>query len=119
VCLLLPGCEAAARRRGRHLPLPHLLDRPPACRAVFNIQQFSGQPAESDEMQPIWFDHSAIPFDKMWADDAHWYPLYLAGARFEGVFAFRNTHELVWHRLQEVQAGGAFSASARGWLERL
>jgi hypothetical protein len=90
--------------------------------AVFDIRQFTGQPTESDEMQPIWFEHSAIPYGQMWADDALWYPLYLAGRRFEGVFAFRGaTHELVWHELQEVQQGAAFrSLGAVGsWLERL
>lgn len=37
-----------------------------------------------------------------WADDRHWYPLFLRGSRFRGLFAFERTHELVWHRLQEL-----------------
>lgn len=69
---------------------------------VYNIADFSGQPTESDEMKPIWFKQSNLPFHKMWADDEYWYPLFLAGKRFQGVFAFENTHSLVWHHVREV-----------------
>lgn len=36
--------------------------------AVFTSHGFTGQPQESDEMRPEWFEASmdAIPFDQMW-----------------------------------------------------
>ena len=43
--------------------------RPPLTRrAVFTSTGFTGEPRETDEMYPEWFDASldAIPFDKMW-----------------------------------------------------
>ena len=49
-----------------------------------------------------WFEESEIPLDKMWADDKHWYPLFLAGKHFEGTFHFKDTHTLVRHELTEV-----------------
>jgi 8-oxo-dGTP diphosphatase len=55
---------------------------------VFLAGDFEGIPIETDEATPIWFATSEIPFDEMWADDRHWLPEMLAGARFEGWFEF-------------------------------
>jgi hypothetical protein len=35
----------------------------------------------------------------MWADDAHWYPLFLQQAHFKGEFYFTNTTTLLRHTL--------------------
>lgn len=70
--------------------------------AVFQIPEYTGQPTELQEMKPVWFETADIPYHQMWADDIHWYPLLLNGHRFQGVFGFRNTHELVWHKVQTV-----------------
>lgn len=71
--------------------------------AVYRVPDYTGEPTESDEMKPVWMHPHKIPYDKMWADDIHWYPLLLRGATFHGVFAFKDTHTLVWHNLKEVQ----------------
>ena len=39
---------------------------------VFYATAWSGEPTESDEMAPAWFDVAALPFDRMWADDRVW-----------------------------------------------
>ncbi len=39
----------------------------------------------------------------MWADDVHWYPLFLAGKKFEGKFCFKDTHTLVKFELDEIK----------------
>ena len=49
---------------------------------------FSGRPTETHRMQPEWFDVEAIPYDRMPADDAIWYPPFLAGKRLRGSFVF-------------------------------
>jgi 8-oxo-dGTP pyrophosphatase MutT (NUDIX family) len=62
---------------------------------------------ESEEMTPIqWFDFSAIPLDRMWADDPHWLPQLLERLRqergeqklaprgFAGVFRFKSFEEV-------------------------
>ena len=36
------------------------------------------------------------------ADDVHWYPLFLARQRFKGIFAFRQTTQLVWFDVRQV-----------------
>jgi len=42
--------------------------------------------------------------DNMWADDAHWYPLFLHQAHFQGEFYFTNTTELLRHTLTSLTA---------------
>ena len=71
---------------------------------MFRVSAFSGEPTRSDEMEPSWFDPGALPFDRMWADDRHWYPLFLAGHCFTGTFHFEDTHTLVAHSLRRVDA---------------
>jgi 8-oxo-dGTP pyrophosphatase MutT (NUDIX family) len=86
----------------------HFDDQPLPWRVhVFSCSQFEGTPTETEEMSPQWFDESEIPLDKMWADDKHWYPLFLAGKHFEGTFHFKDTHTLVKHELTEVAAFAA------------
>jgi 8-oxo-dGTP diphosphatase / 2-hydroxy-dATP diphosphatase len=55
---------------------------------IFRADGFEGEPQETDEMKPQWFDVDKIPFDQMWSDDIHWFPLLLAGKKFEGRFFF-------------------------------
>lgn len=55
---------------------------------VFTARGAEGRMAETPEAQPFWADTSAIPYQDMWADDAHWIPLMLAGKPFQGWFRF-------------------------------
>jgi len=71
---------------------------------VFRVTSWEGDPMETDEMAPEWFDQEAIPYEKMWADDPYWYPLFFKGASFCGRFNFTNTHTLVEHHLEEVES---------------
>ena len=69
---------------------------------IFSVDQFSGEPIETDEMRPVWFAIDQIPFGEMWADDQHWLPLFLAGKRFIGEFHFKDHDTIIKHRLKEV-----------------
>ncbi len=57
---------------------------------IFLVKNWDGEPQESEEMRPQWFDVKDIPFDAMWADDKHWLPAVLAGKKVEGKFYFIN-----------------------------
>lgn len=56
-------------------------------------------------MAPQWYEESAIPYDKMWADDQYWVPVFLAGKRFRAVFEFDNESTILRHELQELGDG--------------
>ncbi|OQR94634.1 hypothetical protein ACHHYP_01022 [Achlya hypogyna] len=55
---------------------------------VFVATAFEGEPAESDEMRPEWFQCDAIPYDDMWADERFWLPALLEGKTVVGQFDF-------------------------------
>lgn len=69
---------------------------------IFRSTRFSGQPKESDEMRPAWFSQTEIPFEEMWPDDRHWFPLLLAGKKFNGRFHFGEGDAILEQELVEV-----------------
>ena len=57
---------------------------------IFIARSWSGEIKESEEMKPQWFPFDAIPYDRMWPDDAHWLPLVLAGKKIVGSCTFSD-----------------------------
>jgi 8-oxo-dGTP diphosphatase / 2-hydroxy-dATP diphosphatase len=55
---------------------------------VFTVTSYDGEPVESEEMRPEWFEIENIPYEQMWPDDIHWLPLLIAGKKFKGSFLF-------------------------------
>ncbi len=55
---------------------------------VYIATEWDGEPTETEEMAPQWFDISELPFDNMWPDDPHWLPRVLAGEKLEGTILF-------------------------------
>lgn len=51
---------------------------------VYVVDDWAGEPVETEEMRPQWFDVTAIPYAQMWPDDEFWLPLLLAGKLFQG-----------------------------------
>lgn len=69
---------------------------------VFGIYDFDGEPSESEEMKPKWFDISEIPYDLMWPDDIHWHHLFFAGKKFKGDFFFKDFDTILRHEIIEI-----------------
>lgn len=64
-----------------------------------------GEPQETEEMKPQWYAESEIPYEKMWADDKYWLPLFLEGRRFKALFEFDDESTLLWYDLDTVPEG--------------
>ncbi len=64
---------------------------------IYRANEFAGEPVESEEMRPQWFDVNSIPFDSMWPDDIHWIPLFLGGKKFKGKFLF-GEGDIILHK---------------------
>jgi 8-oxo-dGTP diphosphatase len=67
---------------------------------VFTASGCDGEPRETREAAPRWTPVDAIPYDRMWADDALWFPLLLRGVRFRGWFIF-DGDAMLSHRVVE------------------
>ncbi|XP_030340836.1 7,8-dihydro-8-oxoguanine triphosphatase isoform X1 [Strigops habroptila] len=70
---------------------------------IFRADDFHGEPTESDEMRPQWFQLDEVPFNRMWADDIYWFPLVLQKKLFRGYFKFQGQDTILEHTLKEVE----------------
>jgi mutator protein MutT len=66
--------------------------------AVFLCDEWGGDPTESEEMAPKWFNVSDIPYDKMWESDVRWLPKVLAGERLSATVIIGENDEMVEYR---------------------
>ena len=56
--------------------------------SVFVCRTWTGDPSESDELDPEWIALDDVPFDEMWDDARRWLPGVLAGGRVRRTFVF-------------------------------
>jgi 8-oxo-dGTP diphosphatase len=63
--------------------------------AIFSTGDWSGEPAESEEIRPEWFSVAALPFGQMWDDAPHWLPRVLAGQRLSATFTYADDNATV------------------------
>uniref|UniRef100_A0A674GV80 Nudix hydrolase 1 n=1 Tax=Taeniopygia guttata TaxID=59729 RepID=A0A674GV80_TAEGU len=70
---------------------------------IFRADHFHGEPTESEEMRPQWFQLDEVPFHHMWPDDSYWFPLLLQRKLFRGYFKFQGQDTILEHSLKEVE----------------
>ncbi|XP_030066960.1 oxidized purine nucleoside triphosphate hydrolase [Microcaecilia unicolor] len=70
---------------------------------IFRADSFHGEPTESDEMRPRWFQLDQVPFDQMWPDDVYWFPLMLQNKKFLGYFKFQGHDTILEYTLEETE----------------
>jgi 8-oxo-dGTP diphosphatase/2-hydroxy-dATP diphosphatase len=68
---------------------------------LFESFDFSGEPIESEEIEPRWFKVSEYPFDQSWPDDRYWFPFYIEGKTFRGSFLFDGYDKITSHEIIE------------------
>lgn len=54
-----------------------------------------------EEMKPEWFLFADIPYETMWPDDIHWFPLFLQGKKFRTKFLFGERDSVLKKDIQE------------------
>lgn len=69
---------------------------------IFKTDNFEGEPVESDEMKPQWFNVADIPFDSMWLDDRHWMPLLLENKKFTAKFLFQGQEKILKQEIKLI-----------------
>ncbi|KAJ1648183.1 hypothetical protein LPJ64_000543 [Coemansia asiatica] len=70
---------------------------------VYTTAEYSGQIAETEEMEPKWFDASteALPYDQMHQEAKLWWPTMLSGKLFIARFLFEG-EKVLNHNIQIV-----------------
>ncbi|SMD14741.1 8-oxo-dGTP diphosphatase [Sporomusa malonica] len=62
---------------------------------LYVVRNWQGEPGETAEMKPAWFDVADIPYKDMWADDSYWMPAVLKGKKVNGEVIFADDNEEV------------------------
>lgn len=70
---------------------------------VFLSKRWEGEPSETEEMKPRWFEKSKLPFGNMWDDDPYWLPLVLTGKKVDGQFWFDRDFRMINHKIRVVR----------------
>lgn len=69
---------------------------------IYKAEDYDGEPTETEEMKPVWYEEDQIPYNEMWAGDIHWIPLFLRNQKFTGEFHF-SEEGLAHYELNEVE----------------
>ncbi len=71
---------------------------------LFRVENWSGTPTESEEIQPIWFKTDAIPYANMWADAPIWLPHLLNGQQIMAEITFNSDNTTIAEaKIKEVK----------------
>jgi 8-oxo-dGTP diphosphatase len=61
---------------------------------IFSSEGHIGEPQETEEGVPAWYDTENLPYSEMWDADEEWMPEMLEGGNFEAEFFFDDDYEL-------------------------
>jgi 8-oxo-dGTP diphosphatase len=62
---------------------------------LFTTRRWQGEPSESPEIAPEWFDTSSLPVERMWQDADHWLPVVLDDGAVDIVVTLNPDNETV------------------------
>lgn len=66
---------------------------------VYLAEEWEGEPIETEEMKPQWYNKDSLPFDSMWPDDKHWLPPVLEGKFVTAEFMFGDDQKILDYSL--------------------
>lgn len=69
---------------------------------VFVTNDWEGEPSESEEMKPCWFETNHLPFNSMWPDDIFWLPQVLSGKKIQAEFIFGDNDIILNKKINEI-----------------
>ncbi len=69
---------------------------------VYLVEEWEGEPRESEEMKPEWFNSESIPYSQMWPDDKFWLPQVMQGKKVEAYFKLDKNNNILAQEVKEV-----------------
>jgi 8-oxo-dGTP diphosphatase/2-hydroxy-dATP diphosphatase len=70
---------------------------------LYSCTDYTGEPVETEEMRPQWYEFSDIPYAEMWDDDRFWLPQFLAGQDIRADFTFDAENKVAKYKLNDGQ----------------
>lgn len=70
--------------------------------SVYITKTWEGEPKETEEMRPQWYNKKELPFEAMWPDDKFWIPLVLNGTKVNAEFMFDENNTMLESNVVEV-----------------
>ncbi len=70
---------------------------------VFLVRNWKGEPSESEEMYPKWFQAGNLPFEEMWDDDKFWVSRVLNGEKLKADFIFKEGEKIKSRNIKRVK----------------
>jgi len=70
---------------------------------IYSVTEFKGEPQETKEMRPVWFEIKNIPYHNMWPADSKWLPVFLEGKKFEGRIDFDEDKNVLGFEINEIK----------------
>jgi ADP-ribose pyrophosphatase YjhB (NUDIX family) len=69
---------------------------------VFTASKFDGNPQESEEMQPKWFNLDKIPYKEMWENDKLWLEKVFNNEKFKAIFWHDNDGNILKYEFTDL-----------------
>lgn len=70
---------------------------------IFLVDEWEGEPQETDAIKPVWFRQNQLPESQMWPDNLITIPLVLARKATRGTFLY-NEEGVEEYELEEIGA---------------
>lgn len=67
---------------------------------VYFCTKWQGEPEETEEMKPSWFEIGDIPYDDMWKDDKYWLPKVIDGNYVDAEFHFDDNDDVLNYKVK-------------------
>ncbi|MEZ2388775.1 8-oxo-dGTP diphosphatase [bacterium RCC_150] len=81
---------------------------------VYLTEQWTGEPGESDEIAPQWYQVAGLPVERMWADAEHWLPAMISGQRIAVQVVLADDNESVAEVHTEALESSPWEATGTG-----
>lgn len=79
-------------------------DKTVFCHVYFG-ERWEGEPAESEEMRPKWFQINEVPYDQMWKSDREWLAEVLKGKKIKAKYTYaKDGGEVEERELRDVES---------------
>lgn len=69
---------------------------------IYEGIKWSGEPKETEEMSPKWFNIEDLPYEQMWSSDKGWYTYFLKRIPFKGDTMFDSNYKVISMDIKEV-----------------